>query len=496
MNRTITKKRSCIAKALLVALMYAVTITSTGCGSLYENTGKKDYTTVENVTGIKFDVPTPFVNEATAISMISETETYDGLCVYQTSNENYILFNIESVVISCAKTNFGFKGKEKEETLEKKSVNGVWMKTEKFSSSHSEKDGIYKIYSQVDASYSVTPKQYCDMKGYMASVTNGKNEYTIFAGAVTSELTKDQKETLGHIVKSLAFTEEGNAMESKKVEETDEKNPAADTKTGAKTEKAEGKSEPKADDTEVTISVEEKPTESTEETEVKEEKPFTKEKEETKKESNDTKSATTKKDEANDNTKTDATKNVTNDTNEDGLIPMTEAIKEIFQPKSSSVYTPLSQGEWGTTTGMYDNVYGYMDVRLDNIYRGDDAKALVSELDGRKATPTEGTSFEVAEFTTDVSRANAYLDVRFCGVDGTRLKLRGISYTTRTYDLDTETSGMEVGIPVYTKQYVYYEVPTGCKEYMLDFGGHITADVKLASKLKENQAYFLVKAEN
>jgi len=92
---------------------------------------------------------------------------------------------------------------------------------------------------------------------------------------------------------------------------------------------------------------------------------------------------------------------------------------------------------------------------------------------GKYKQPREGTSFVVVEYSTNVSAENGYVDLRFCGVDGERLKLRGISYTTRSYDLyNSEELGTQYDVPTFTHRYAYYEVPTGCKEYMLVFGLH------------------------
>ena len=182
------------------------------------------------------------------------------------------------------------------------------------------------------------------------------------------------------------------------------------------------------------------------------------------------------------------------DSNHKGMIPKSEIIETMLQPRTSSLTASLSQGQWGRTTARVDNTYGLLDVSLDHVYTGKDAKELIKKLGGRKSVPTEGTAFEVAEFSTDASLENAYMDVRLYGMSGGRLEINGSSYTTRTYDLESQEESSDMKL-IYKKHYVYYEVPIGCDEYLLDFGSHITADTKLTNILEKNQAYFIVKAK-
>lgn len=145
------------------------------------------------------------------------------------------------------------------------------------------------------------------------------------------------------------------------------------------------------------------------------------------------------------------------------------AVNLLSESKESNPHNPLSIGEWGS--GMARGSYGLESmcaVRLDAVYTGKEAAALVAKYGTYKSEALAGTSFEVAEFTYTCDPTQKYMDVRFEGADGEKLKQRGISYSMRTYDIWDEVVETQAG--VYAKIYVYYEVPTGCEEYMLEVG--------------------------
>lgn len=400
-----------IALTLFVCLL-------TSCG-VYDKTGGKNYKTVDAVENVVFDVPKSFANEATAISLITDSQTYSGTNVFQNGADKYVLFNMKSIVIACAATNFGFAKKIEEKTLENDSIAGVWMEKKNFHPKHETKKGVYKCMSDVSASYSVTPNQYADLTGYMASITNGATEYTIFAGAVSDKLTGQQKSICQHVVKSLSYTAEGRVSQSVKKEKS------------VGTVKIE---EPKVD---VKI--------------------------------NDSSTGTDTNPSANEGmTEPSASTEVpTNPVSEQPITEPSTSTEPDVGAKDSTVYTPLSEGEWGTTTALTKQ-FGAMDggVRLDKIYTGDEAMNLVKQYKGRKKKPSEGTSFVVCEYSTTMDPESTYLDCRFLGMNGEKLVLRGVSYPMRTYDLKNVTAEGNL----FTHQYVYYEVPTGCPEYILSFG--------------------------
>ncbi len=145
-------------------------------------------------------------------------------------------------------------------------------------------------------------------------------------------------------------------------------------------------------------------------------------------------------------------------------------------PIPSSFLMPIQLDEWGlasiqTSNGRIDTAK----VRIDSIYVGADAEELIADYHGRKQQPSEGTKFVVVEYSSTSSALEGYLDVRFCGLDGSKLKYDGNEYSQRTYDmLDAEVLDDDTYCePVFAHRYVYFEVPRGCNEYMLVFGVYV-----------------------
>lgn len=476
-------------RLLTLAVISLISLTAfTGCkGSMYEKS-ESNYTPVTTVKAANFEVPTGFLMKATAISSISDSEEYDGIYVYKDGVSKYILFDTSSVVIACGPTSFGFEGNESEETLESKSIEGIWLTSPdgKFNSSSGTNNGVYKIISEnIDAQFSITPTQYCTLKGAMASCSDGSNEYSIFAGAVVdennSDLTNDQKDIIDHIVKNFSLNE--NAEPVDVVDDQENANSKTEdattdtTEVNASVEDSENTSEVSEDidiaDTEgtsesETVNPEEAPAVDV----VVETDPSDNEVSDT----NDTEKAENANKDSEETAESDSgleETEVATDIAEDNTEEIIEA--KPVEPKESTVYNPLTIGDWGYAGCFGDSHEELMNaVHIDNIYTGDEAMDLIKKHGGRKTTPLTGTSFAVVEYTTTQPSDAMYLNLRFCGVDGQRLVLRGISYTTRTYDLDnTEQIGSNYDIVTYEKRYAYFEIPTGCKEYMLVFGERV-----------------------
>jgi len=449
-------------KPVVLAIVVALSLMITGCkASLYEK-HKSEYTPVTAVDATEFEVLTSLVSKATAISNISESETYDGLYIYKDGSTRYVLFDTTSIVVAVGPTEFAFKGNETEETLEAHSIENVWMKgtdgSFKYKSTSS--GNVYKIVAEVDAQYALTPTQYCTLHGMMASVSDGNTEYSMFAGAVGEEMTSSQKKSVEHMIKSLRL----KAIDASSPEEDVESNIDNDVNTPAAKEQTDVEENNAEESTS-----EQNPPESSEIPDEVEEENATEETEENTEEPEEQTDA---------NDQPDAEEQPVDNTSEKEPSKAIAAKPEGYniKPKQSTAFTPLSIDEWGVGSVMKgDYTMDFSAVHIDNIYTGEEATRLIEANGGRKTEPKEGTSFVVAEYTTDVSCKDAYLDIRFCGVDGEKLVQRGISYTQRTYDmLDSETKDTTSHqVVTYSKRYVYYEVPTGCKEYLLSFGYRI-----------------------
>lgn len=141
-------------------------------------------------------------------------------------------------------------------------------------------------------------------------------------------------------------------------------------------------------------------------------------------------------------------------------------VKEDNKVYYSDIYDMLPLNKYGYASVRTNRGYEKAVVKLDTIYIGQDAVRIIKDgyikAGERYFESQEGTSWHVAHYTVDYSECSdkGYLDVKLRGMDGEDLRFRGISYSKRTYV-----------IPVSDNEYYcFYEVPNGCKEYVLECG--------------------------
>lgn len=158
-----------------------------------------------------------------------------------------------------------------------------------------------------------------------------------------------------------------------------------------------------------------------------------------------------------------------------------EEADKITGAKASSVYSLLSAGEKGSLDAYSDTnrEEEKAAVTLVKTCQGSDAESLITKYAGSHDSAPVGTQWTVAVYKADFTGLDdePYIDVKFLGVDGEKLRHAGITYPSRTYDMDEDEDG---------NMMVYYAVPYNCAEYVLSFGeGSISND--------RSAAYYLVK---
>ena len=125
-------------------------------------------------------------------------------------------------------------------------------------------------------------------------------------------------------------------------------------------------------------------------------------------------------------------------------------------------------------------------ITIQKLYIGDEAKNIIKShcqtagaLYEYEEAPA-GYSWHVVEYTLLKDPAELYVNIKMLGLDGEKLKFRGVPASSRTYDIYSFKEQAEAG---YIKLYCYYAVPNGCKEYMLECGtkapGSLTACYKV-----------------
>lgn len=429
---------------LLLIAVLCIGILS-GCGSALYDEHKNGYTQATSVRGVSFDMPSNFLEQATAITDISDEVDYSrDTYLYKNGKNMYLLFNMNGVVVAVEQgTNYNLRDAEDvRERITQTDVCEVWITDDqKISYDKEEKKGVYKLIAEAYADVSITSTLYTTCYGQFATIQYEEYECSLFVGVPCQnkdELTGNQKDTIGHIAKSFAldmeyvkYILEAEKTESEK-ESTSDKN--TENQTEVDTEPDTNKAETETESTEVE-------TTQPESTENKEETPNEEPKE--------------------DNNASSLGSN------------QSEAVNGY-----SDIYHMLSIGQMGVLdAGANDGkTLERTSITIHSLYIGDDAINIIKNHCATEQAlyPYEkapaGYAWHVIEYSLEKHPDDLYVDIKILGLDGEKLKFRGVPASSRTYDIFTFMEETENG---YTKLYCYYAVPNGCKEYMLECGTRV-----------------------
>ena len=476
-------------KKLLVLLTTGLTLLCAGCGSLYEST-TGGYTQVKSVEGACFDMADSWLEQATAITHISDENDYSvGTYLYKDGKSSYLLFDISSVVVCVENdSNFGFaEASSVEDALKSTSLAGIWFSpTEKnLKYDTSKRHGSYKMIADVNAEVSVTSELYGNFAGKLASVSSNDYECTLFIGARADsydELTKTQLKLINHICKSLNLDgtesisnteEKRDTAETENADITNEFSTEINTDTKSDTEMVEA-----PNDTEMILPEQsELDSETESESEVKAE-------EETElitssTEEHDSEEKTDDLKNTNDETESQSTDIGKNKDTSSGFSSLKDN-QSVASGQFSDIYHMLNIGDTGTLQALNNSSTQYEaeDITINALYTGEDAVNIIRDYCKTKNCPYKyedaprGTKWHVIEYTIDREPTDLYANIKLVGLDGEKLKYRGVSYSTRTHDIFYKMTSSD---GKYTTLYCYYAVPNGCKEYALQIGDQIEA---------------------
>ena len=423
-----------------ISIIFLMAMLLSSCGSVYEGS-KAGYTQATSVNGVVFDMPDSFLSQATAVTSIAEDVDYsNGTFLYKNGIDKYLLFNIEGVVVAVEKgTSFNFRdADDKKAQITSTDVCEVWMNLidNKFEYDEKSSGDTYKIIADVSADISITSNNYATCHGKFASIQTDDYECSMFVGVPSGtikELTKEQKDIIEHITKSLTLNDVFFANTEQSEETTSEKE-TSKTEVSSETQTS-------SENTEVSTPTTEKETES--DTETKQEE----------------------------------------------IIPPTENKDEGFsslgtnQSESkggySDIYHMLKIGQKGYLTALSNDgkELAITNITINKLYTGEEAKNIIKDYCKTNKCLYEyseapaGYSWHVIEYTLDHHPDDLYVNIKIEGLDGEKLKFRGVAASSRTYDIFSYAIMTENGCE---KLYCYYAVPNGCKEYMLECGTRFT----------------------
>lgn len=482
------------ACVLLVAVIF-ILLNSATTKAKAQTGGREGYTLVEAVPGVAFEVNENLANYATAVLEINQDVDFikNASYSYKNGTDTYMLFNMSQYIVVAKKgTNFNLKNKDVTESLEKNSLNGIW-----FNNPSNVSKGENRCSADVVAQVVITNTIYNDFAGKLVTLTDGEEEWSLFVGSVNA-----QDEAMAEMIKYVSNTFRADASvngDSAAVYEVDEEDGAKlkEVETASITIKVldnEEKSEASVEEVkeEPTVErIEEKKEEPITEP-VKEEEPKEESKEEPKEDSS-AKEETPKVEpvvEPEPEPEPEPQK-------EETATPIIEPAKEIEIVKdhvlvtesnqkkpqykedkvyTSSIYSMLEVGQTCFVTASDQVMGGFKDVyiRLDKVNNEETTKKLIDDYikSGRayydKMEAPLGTHWESVSYSIKADNPdNFYINSRFVGLDGEKLKYRGISYSMKTYDINNISKASDG----FSTGYVaFYAVPNGCFDYAIAFG--------------------------
>ena len=399
---------------------------------------------------------------------------------YTELKDSYILFSITQMVIAVQKgTHFNFANtNDKDACLDQSSVMGIWTSKidKKLKYDDYNKKGIYKIIATVDAEVVITTDIYDNFVGQLATIQSGTDEWSLFVGvpgmSYEDDVTKDEKATIEAVAKSFMPYTNPNPEPTYAVIAGDETLPnngedflnSTEPSTEEMSEGETTESEPETEQEGSAVETSETSAESSEISTDSSEIPA--ESSEIPEETSETEEET-------------AAQRETRPANGEMVgLTLNNQRKAIISKDGiidSSVFSFLDIGQTGSINAIEDGTGNTLEMaaKLRKVYKGTEAIQMIQDFcasgkAGYEYTdPPVGTLWQVAEsdlFIFNELEEMPYVDSRIVGVDGNLLKHAGITYTSRTYDMNWKATDDFKGYMFY------YAVPANCHEYVLSIG--------------------------
>jgi len=447
-------------KILKTIIILIILFCITGCTKKTDTDDKtkvlNDTSTIDDVDGICFTLPTYVSTKATAITQISDDMDYDTNVIYSYKNgkDTYILFCMDELIVIAVKgTSFSFSSAtNKEEALSKSNLLNTWFsKSEKkFNYKEKSSESSYKIIADVTAEVVITSQLYGDYSGKLAVIESEDTEWSLFVGAVAptvDKLSKQQDSLLTTIIDSFSLYEK----------------PVKAASYDVVINQNLKKTEIEQDETESII--EENPAVESEQKEIT---PLLSEK------------------------SNEPEQQLTSAESKVGLNLSNQQRREVESNKAytSNQYSMLSLGQSGLFTTRYMKESEQLIIRPIKVYTGDDAISLIksyakSQNRYQYFDAPDGYSWQLVEYDVSYEKTSIrpYVNIRIMGVDGEPLVFRGVTIVARTHDANFQS--YEEGQCSY-KNYCYYAVPNGCHEYSLVIG-----DNENKQDMSQNAYYYI-----
>lgn len=418
------------------------------------------YSEITDVQGITFYLDDRLIDRATAITQISEESGLDSsnYYVYKNGTDKYIYFNINKVAVIVQKgTSFHFGENENETALQNANICNIWFEKEG-KKLEIEKDGNQSI-AYVNAALTITKTLYDDFTGKLVTVSDGKEEWAMFAGVPGKSyemISNSDKKVIDNIIESFHLSSNSEYNSQDNVSEVEEVLPSENEEFN----KEELQTEITTENTE------EMYCENTlEETIVEEVSDVNEVQPEIEETVHDSYIAA------------DINQKKQNDYGTD-----------VFY---SDIYSMLDIGNSGYLTAIdyYSRKQCEPIITIRQILKGSAATNLIKNTltEYPYFEAKEGCTYHAAIYDVDYSKCEnlPYVNIKILGADGKLLKYRGVKYSKRTHDIMSQSTNQN---SIISGLICFYEVPNGCKEYVLECGEGSVDNLSSAKS-----AYYLIR---
>ena len=403
-------RRLLIAASIILAILFVAVIMFVPGLNNKSSIDTTKYKIIDAVPGCSFSMNKEIVDKSTAIMEISKQIDFIDYETYQYKNgeDLYLCYNMRQYIFAVKKgTEFHFSEEKMENSLADHDMQGIWFHPAD-KASLKKKNGCYTV--EVSAEVTITPTLYNDFYGHLLTFEKEGEEWAMFVGYV-----KNASESTIEMVDYVATT----FTSSENTASTPKEMVAFDI----------------MDENAIAEKVEEKKEEPSSEKEDEKEESLISDK--------DTLTAES------------TIQKVDYDEN---------------KAYSSSIYSMLSVKGIGfieilnEDNGAMEPAY----IRINRIIKDSEAEQLLKSQ-GLDVQIPQNCHVEIVEYDIRyTSQSKSYINLCIKGLDGEKLRHRGASYSSKTYDL-IKSDTMENDW--YLSNMAYYFVPDSCNTYALECSG-------------------------
>lgn len=409
-------RRLLIAALTVVAVLFVALIIVVPSFNKKTSIDTSAYKIIDAVPGCSFSMNKEIVDESTAIMEISKQIDFIDYETYQYKNgeDLYLCYNMRQYIFAVKKgTEFHFSEERMENSLADHNMQGIWFRPME-KASVKKRNGCYVV--DVSAEVTITPTLYNDFYGQLITFEKEGEEWSMFVGYVRNA-KESTIEMVEYVAKTFTFSENTASAPKEMVAfNMEDENAVA--------EKVEEKKEV--------------------------ESPSEKEDSNTGTLSSDEETLTAKS-------------------------TIQKVDYDEGKAYSSSIYSMLSAKGIGfleilnEDTGAMEPAY----IKINRIIKDADAEQILSDQ-GIDVEVPQNCHAEIVEYDIRyTSQSKSYINICLRGLDGEKLRHRGVAYSSKTYDLP-KSDAMENDW--YLNNMVYYFVPDGCNTYALECSGIIKSE--------------------